>query len=45
MFESFVWVSLQCLERQPEHVFNCGLAAESGAGKSYKQKIVLPAKA
>jgi hypothetical protein len=26
-------------------VFNCGLAAESGAGKSYKQKIVLPAKA
>ena len=26
MFESFVWVSLQHLKRQPEQVFNCCLA-------------------
>jgi hypothetical protein len=26
MFESFIWVSLQHLERQSEHVFNCCLA-------------------
>jgi len=44
MFKSFVWVSLQYLERQPEHV-SAALPAESGAAKSYKQEPGLPAKA